>query len=77
MSNIKAIRTSINASQDELAEHVGVTQGAIAHFEKGIRTPNIKMCWRIVEALNRMGANCSFEDVFPTPSAQDNSKNTR
>ncbi|WP_270944367.1 helix-turn-helix transcriptional regulator [Vibrio parahaemolyticus] len=65
MSNIKQIRMSLGISQDALAAEIGVTQGAIAHFEAGKRTPNINMCWKIVEALNHLGAQCSFENVFP------------
>lgn len=65
MSNIKQIRISIGISQDALAAEVGVTQGAIAHFEAGKRTPNINMCWKIVDALNHLGSQCSFENVFP------------
>ncbi|UTZ27713.1 helix-turn-helix transcriptional regulator [Vibrio campbellii] len=67
MSNIKQIRMSLGISQDALAAEIGVTQGAIAHFEAGKRTPNINMCWKIVKALNQLGAKCTFDDVFPDP----------
>ncbi|MCE7612016.1 helix-turn-helix domain-containing protein [Vibrio fluvialis] len=70
MSNIRQIRLSLCISQETLAAQVGVTQGAIAHFEAGKRTPNINMCWKIVEALSYMGAQCCFEDVFP--NTEDN-----
>ena len=64
MSNIKQIRTSLGISQDALAAEIGVTQGTIAHFEAGKRTPNINVCWKIVHALNNLGAQDWFGNVF-------------
>jgi putative transcriptional regulator len=50
-----------------LAECVGLTQAAIGHYEKGRRTPGLAECRRIVTALNKHGARCTLEDVFPGP----------
>ncbi|GAB6263224.1 helix-turn-helix transcriptional regulator [Photobacterium sp. R1] len=69
MSNLKQIRLQLGLSQAALAKQAGITQGAIAHFERGKRTPSIDMCWKVVNALNALGASCSFDDVFPDPQA--------
>ena len=39
--NVKRLRESKNYSQSELAELVGVSQQAIADYEKGKKIPNI------------------------------------
>ncbi|TON66065.1 XRE family transcriptional regulator, partial [Vibrio parahaemolyticus] len=41
----------------------------------GKRTPNINMCWKIVKALNQLGAECTFGDVFPDPQVNGNADN--
>lgn len=65
MSNLKHIRTQIKVNQSAVADLVGVSQGTIGHYENGRRIPDITMCWKIVKALNQLGSNCTFEDVFP------------
>jgi putative transcriptional regulator len=67
MSNLKAIRGELGVTQQALAEKVGVSQSAINHYENGNRTVDTVLGWRIVNALNLLGADCNFEDVFPDP----------
>lgn len=67
MSNLKAIRGELGVTQQALAEKVGVSQSAINHYENGNRTVDTILGWRIVNALNLLGADCKFEDVFPDP----------
>ncbi|HCE5244014.1 TPA: helix-turn-helix transcriptional regulator [Vibrio parahaemolyticus] len=67
MSNLKAIRGELGVTQQALAEKVGVSQSAINHYENGNRTVDTVLGWRIVNALSSLGANCKFEDVFPDP----------
>lgn len=67
MSKIKEIRGGALLTQANLATKLGISASAISHFEKGRRFPDINTCWRIVTALNELGANCQFTDVFPNP----------
>ena len=69
MSNIKNIRESLRMTQAALAEAVGLTQGAIAHYENERRKPGLDECRRIVAALNESGAAVTLDDVFPPSSA--------
>ncbi|MGL9751801.1 MAG: helix-turn-helix domain-containing protein [Symbiopectobacterium sp.] len=51
-------------SQVELAKALGLSQGAIAHYEKGIRRLNVDNVKRILAEFNHRGAYCTFENVF-------------
>lgn len=44
-------RNELGLSQDDLAAKVGVTQGAISHFETGIRYPSLETLVRLQEEL--------------------------
>lgn len=76
MSNLKKIRKRLGISQSVVAVSVGVSQGAIGHYENGRRTPDIEMCWKIVSTLNSLGAKCTVDDVFPGPQL-DNTQNRK
>lgn len=65
MSNLRKIRETMKVSQAILAEKVGCTQGAIGHYESGRRHPDLKMCRKLVDALNSFGAKVQLDDVFP------------
>ncbi|EHM9266713.1 helix-turn-helix transcriptional regulator [Salmonella enterica] len=66
MNNLKKLRKEAGISQASLADALGVSQGAIAHYEKGIRKLNVESAKKVIEALNTHGVSCTFEDVFPT-----------
>ena len=70
MSNMKTIREKVGATQAELAKAVGLTQGAIAHYENERRKPGLEECRRIVAALNALGANSTLDDAFPPAVTQ-------
>lgn len=65
MSNMKTIREKVGVTQAALAQTVGLTQGAIAHYENDRRKPGLEECRRIVAALNSSGAGVTLDDVFP------------
>ncbi|PBP34603.1 transcriptional regulator [Pseudomonas syringae] len=65
MSNMKTIREKVGVTQAVLAGLIGLTQGAIAHYESGRRKPPLDECRRIVAALNNHGASATLDDVFP------------
>jgi putative transcriptional regulator len=65
MSNLKQVREKAQVTQAALADEVGITQGAIAHYENGRRKPGLAEARQIVAALNKLGAKCRLDDVFP------------
>ncbi|HDL9513641.1 TPA: helix-turn-helix transcriptional regulator [Vibrio cholerae] len=67
MNKIAEHRNRIGISQSDLSKLVGVTPSAIGNYESGTRNINVDMCWKIVIALNSLGAKCTFQDVFPNP----------
>lgn len=69
MSSMKSIREKAGMTQAELAEAVGLTQGAIAHYEGGRRKPGLDECRRIVDALNKHGLSVTLDDLFPPKAA--------
>lgn len=50
--NIRSIRTARGMTQEELAKAVGVTQGAIAHIESGVRSTGVRRLEQIARALD-------------------------
>lgn len=67
MNKISEYRNKAKVSQAGLAKTIGVTPSTIGNYEAGIRNINVEMCWKIVKALNQLGAECTFGDVFPDP----------
>lgn len=65
MNNIAQQRKKIGISQAVLAEAIGWGQSRIANYELNIRTPGLNECRQIVEGLNKMGVECSLDEVFP------------
>jgi putative transcriptional regulator len=65
MSNLRKCREAMKLSQSALADIVGCTQGAIGHWESGRRSPDLKTCRQLVDALNGLGAEVGLDDVFP------------
>ncbi|MCS6177748.1 helix-turn-helix transcriptional regulator [Shewanella baltica] len=72
MNNISTYRKKANLSQSELGKAIGKTQGAVGNYEAGIRNIDLSTCWEIVRAINQLGVECTFADVFPEPSSDLN-----
>lgn len=65
MNNIAQQRKKIGISQAVLAAAIGWGQSRIANYELSIRTPGLTECRQIVEGLNKLGGECSLDEVFP------------
>ncbi|HDT6076357.1 TPA: helix-turn-helix transcriptional regulator [Aeromonas hydrophila] len=65
MNNIRELRDRAGKTQSDLAAEIGLTQGAVAHYEKNRRDPKLATCRKITEVINRWGVQCSINDVFP------------
>ena len=50
---LKAARAGLDLSQQELAEHVGVSRQTISAIEKGDYNPTINLCIAICKALGK------------------------
>lgn len=68
MSNLKKFREVAGLTQAQLAQTIGLTQGAIAHYEAGRRQPGLHECRLMLSALNSRGAACSLDELFPAVS---------
>ncbi|GGY87815.1 helix-turn-helix transcriptional regulator [Shewanella fodinae] len=67
MQQIRQEREKAGISVKSLAEVINTEVSTVYHYETGRRTPDFNQCWKIVNALNQLGANCTFDDVFPNP----------
>ncbi|QYX66366.1 helix-turn-helix domain-containing protein [Shewanella putrefaciens] len=67
MQQIRNIRERARISVKALSQIIGTDVSTFYHYETGRRTPDFNQCWKIVNALNSLGAQCSFADVFPNP----------
>jgi transcriptional regulator with XRE-family HTH domain len=61
LTAIQDYREKSGMTQQELADVLGVTQGAVANWENGIRKPDIFMLKRIADALH-----CTADDLLTT-----------
>lgn len=78
MSNLKAIRKSINLTQKDLASDIGHTPASVGHYEAGRRSPDVDTCHLIIGALKKRGMDVTFEDIFPnTISAANGIENAK
>lgn len=65
MNTIAEQRKKLGISQAALADVIGWGQSRVANYELSIRKPGLDECRMIVLGLNKLGAGCSLDDVFP------------
>lgn len=65
MNRIAECREKAGIKQRELVAALGWTQTRISNYEAGRRTAGLAECRAITNALNRLGAVCSLDEVFP------------
>lgn len=59
MTAIRRLREERGFSQQELAQALGVTQGAVSHWENGLRKPDIDDIVKIAKLFN-----CKVDDLI-------------
>ena len=59
MTEIRRLREERGISQQELAQPLGVTQGAVSHWENGVRKPDIDDIVKIAQLFN-----CKVDDLI-------------
>ncbi len=70
MSPFKRIRTQLGITQGKLAAEIGVSQGAIANYESGIRTPKLRHAQAFRAFSKKHGVDISLEEILTwEPSA--------
>ncbi|NAX44828.1 MULTISPECIES: helix-turn-helix transcriptional regulator [unclassified Vibrio] len=74
MQRIRIAREEANISVKDIAILIGTEPSAVYHYESGRRKPDFIQCWKIVNALNELGAKCTFQDVFPNPKTYASSE---
>ncbi|EAS6352177.1 helix-turn-helix transcriptional regulator [Salmonella enterica] len=65
MNTISTVRKRVGVTQQQLAEALGWKQSRIGNYEAGVRTPDLKACRQIVNALRSLGAECTLDTLFP------------
>ena len=63
-------RAELGISQDELANLVGVTQGAISFIERGIKSPSLELLLRLQETLDIVLIPLPASTSIAAPEAQ-------
>lgn len=66
-NRIAEYRKRAGKSQTELCQAIGQKwkQTRLSMYEQGHNRPSLDDCRRIVDALNKLGCECSLDDVFP------------
>lgn len=62
---LKHYREKAKMTRKELANAVGLTPGAIGHFENKIRKPSLKTSYALVAALRARKSLCTVDKLFP------------
>lgn len=66
MKGLKALRLAAGIKQKELAERMGVTQAALAHWESGDRNPGLEYITKCREIFN-----CTYDELIAGPDPAD------
>ncbi|HDC4620402.1 TPA: helix-turn-helix transcriptional regulator [Enterobacter asburiae] len=72
MNNISKERAALKLTQEALAADLGWRQSRLSNYEVGARNPKLGDCRKIVDALNRLGGQCTLDSVFPPVSGKQN-----
>lgn len=65
---IKEARLRLGLTQEELAEKIGVTKGAIANYEKNTSHPKEPIMYALIDTLG-VDANYLFQDCVKLPKS--------
>lgn len=63
--NLKKIRKALNLTQEDFAQELGSSQSAISEYEKGVKTPSLKVAQKIVKFAKTKKVKVTLNDIFP------------
>lgn len=63
-NNIKKLRNELGMSRRELAHALGITVGAVSHYENGIRLPGRLSSSRLLELAKKNRLKFRLEDIY-------------
>lgn len=69
MSAIKRVRDRLNLTQEQLADVLGVTQGSVSFYEKGVVPIPPKNARKLIEFARAHGKKLSFNDLYSAEAA--------
>ena len=69
MNNLRNIRKQLGLTQGDLASELGLTKGAIGHYENGRRSLNVSQCRELLAVFKKHGASVGIDDLFPPTAA--------
>lgn len=64
MNKFHATRKSLEMTQAELAERLGVTQSSVSFYEKGGMTPSPEVVGKLIDIAKSRGIELSFDDIY-------------
>lgn len=67
MNTILSIRKRLEATQAELADALGVSQGNVSHYERGQTVPP-DIALRLINFAKKRGISISFDDIYKSSS---------
>ena len=73
MNNISVERQKLGLSQTQFADELGWGRSRLSNYEANLRAPGLPECRVIIDALNRLGGECTLDSVFPTKQTQQES----
>jgi len=65
MSQLKTMRKKVNLTQVEVANFLGITQGAIMQWETGRTSPKAELLPKIAELYK-----CTIDELFRSPEGE-------
>ena len=63
-SHFTKLVDSIFLSRSDLARELGITIGALSHYECNTRQPRIDIAYRLIDVAKTKGVNISLEDIY-------------
>lgn len=63
-TKIELIRTKLKLNRTQFAKQLGLSQGAISHYEKRMRTPKIPVYFQIIDLAARYGLSINLDDLI-------------
>lgn len=64
MGKFREVRKKAGVTQVEIAEAVNATQGAVGHWERGLRKPTFDNCIALINFFKQHGINVNIQDLF-------------